>query len=327
MIEKIIQKKMAKYIKIISDLLMLPNGEVKNKKLLEALTKYSKFCYKHQLNAFYGLKDYASELDSLFIIDSKPEMEKVNEQEVWDVVEKLQEVLKENKVSGKLVKGITFDEAELLLKWDVTKAREIVGRKYGDINTLSLSGACGFMQILTLRPFQKLGVDVTLNNARFFPKANNRALHAFGTVNLPIMQGEIVSMKRYLLDASYRQFFTVKNCNEGLFYIDQAPYAGYFMERSVKEKKFAQELLEKGYVLATPEVMKMYGYGFSATSTLTLDNLEMIRELQEIPAEEYFETVLNSQMNYDNVGVLGTLEANGLLNFPVREEILKKEAS
>lgn len=94
-------------------------------------------------------------------------------------------------------------------------------------------------------PFENLGVKVTKNKAK--DTFGYRFNHSFGPATLPIEENGEVTMKTYLIDPTYRQFFSSVRCNEGRYYTLEEntglvanPDPGYF----VKDEKAARELLK-----------------------------------------------------------------------------------
>ena len=69
----------------------------------------------------------------------------------------------------------------------------------------------------------------------------------FWTVTLPIFDGTEVNDRIYLLDSTYRQFFSTVHCNAGMYdapldvFLQNTPSPGYF----VKDTSFAEELLAR----------------------------------------------------------------------------------
>ena len=87
--------------------------------------------------------------------------------------------------------------SDTILKYVVTNARKELSEDK-DIKNDSLAGCCGFTQMIDLLPFIDMGLPVTINNACTLP--NSSCKHAFGTVQLPILEGDKVVQKRYLID-------------------------------------------------------------------------------------------------------------------------------
>ena len=253
-----------------------PDTEEKSKRLSSLLTKYEKYCYKKKIESFneISLKKVYYPLENLsFIIESKPEIFELDEQEVKEAWNHLLYVLDNGG-------GISSEEAKLLLDWSVQKARLVLGRNINILND-SLNGSCGYSQMLTLIPFIKAGVKTTINNAKFFTK--NGPAHSFGTVTFPIEENEKIIDKQFLIDATYRQFFTTLRCNEGRYYSSRfpgrvSPDSGYYMIKYLDGRNIATEILKKGYIELTEEVLKKYASSFIA-ERLNIYNRRKIFEI------------------------------------------------
>ncbi len=285
-----------------------PDTEENAKELAELITKYAKYCYDHNIedyNKEAREKGYGDIENLSFIIESKPEFYELDEKEVSDAWNHLLEVLDNGG-------GISKEEADLLLKWSIEKARNVLGRSRGLMNN-SLTGACGYSQMLTLAAFLKAGVKTTLNNTSYFVKNGPR--HAFGTITLPIETNGIVEEKQFLLDATYRQFFTTLRCNEGRYYSARllgstGPDSGYYMINYLDGKKIATEILKKGYIELTPEVLTKYASSFIA-ERLNITNKDNIYEIYKNIKYEDLLRVLNEkqeELEYDEEEIEEALE-------------------
>ncbi len=185
-----------------------------------------------------------------FLINQPPIIKKVD-------IEKVKEAL----FHFEKHRYFTQEEVYLLLDWSINNARLNIEKLGVFIANNSLNGYCELGQLLTIMPFEKIGLSVTKNTTHtsfLYPYD-----HAFGTVTFPVLLGTIV-LKSYLIDVTYRQFFTTIRCNEGMYFTKEAfdlphfPAPGYF----VKDKKFAKKLMADGYILLTEQNAKKYGEPF-----------------------------------------------------------------
>lgn len=304
------KRKQIKYQTIIKDLLVLPDTEEKISMLQEALTKYYEFCSKNGLN-----KDlpFDNKLHEIFIIASNPDMPS-EFPNIELIADDLREALKINKEEG-LVTGLTMNEAETLLSYSITNARNILCNDR-DITTYSLEGECGHAQFLTLYPFYDLGCVVTINNVMDFPETSKHG-HAFGTVTFPIInENGIVSNTTFLVDATYRQFFTVYGCHKGRYYLNTGPEAGYFTVQSKEGKDFAKNLLKKGFVPLNLETIKLYGEGFRLS---LIKNITQINEAKKILPEDYMASLTTrvGEFDYNSEAIVEMLAEDNIL-FPTK---------
>lgn len=155
---------------------------------------------------------------------------------------------------------ILENEAINILNWTVLNAKEnlkeILKCLGKDIND-SLSGFCEITQAISLIPLENIGIKVTKNTAKdSFGYLYN---HAFGTATFNIISNEKIIEKTYLIDISYKQFFSTSKCNYGYYYKKDAiaPDPGYFAD-----KEFARKLLANGYIELNSETAIKYGKPF-----------------------------------------------------------------
>ena len=143
----------------------------------------------------------------------------------------------------------------------VQKERKYLMRRY-DLTCENLSGECrdsaeriildctskGFTDSMVLTPSTYLdGVEI----------------HNCTIANL--------NKKSYLIDCTYRQFFTNKN---------KESHCGIYMLNNEKRKEIANQLLKKGWIEATPENLKAYMDGFEMAKRKSFEETG-------ISAEEY----------------------------------------
>jgi len=168
-------------------------------------------------------------------------------------------------------KGIKEDDAINILNWTIVNTLDNLNSFLCQLGINAyrdcLDGYCEPAQAISIMPLENLGLKVTKNKAQdCFGYCYN---HAFGTVTFPIdIDGKIVE-KTYLVDPTYRQFFSTVYCNEGMYYSQHkvAPDVGYFAD-----KDFAKELLANGFIELTEESSKLYGLPFYKAS-LSLDSI------------------------------------------------------
>ena len=204
--------------------------------------------------------------------------------------------------------GLTSDEVKTLLEWIVENTRCVIEKDLNtDISNYNLGGFCGFGQAISLLPLIQSNINVTVNNAANFP--NGAVKHAFGTVVLPVKQDNKVINKWYLLDTTYRQFFTKEMCNESRFENPDnnegllcTPDPGYFMciadTASEKKINFSKELTKKGYVELTKENLIMYAQGFLYTS-IPQKKKEIYKYVENVDVNELKDSIIHNQVELD----------------------------
>lgn len=267
------------------------DSKKKSEDLAELLSRYYKFCYDNKIKAYDSV---LGELENIsYIVDSEPILFDVDEEKTTEAVEHLKEALNNGG-------GITEEEARLLLDWSIQKTRKILSEKSEvGIDKDSLNGLCGYCQMLTLTPFQDIGVKTTVNNAYKFGQHVHS--HAFGTVTLPIEENGTVTDKDYLLDASYRQFFTTLRCNEGRYYdlnYKSSPDCGYYLINYLNGKDVANEILKNGYIELTDDALKKYATAFVATK-LNIDTKDTLGQVLNTDLSTLKNTIQNNQTELD----------------------------
>lgn len=227
--------------KILLAIMDVYNEDMDNDKKHEVLSKlwtdYYKLSDKYNIKLDFAYQLYLIGESESYIIDEEPKRFVIDESRLDEDIDSFQ-------------KGndLTDEEIEILLQASVMNARcgfETLGI---DIKNNSLNGFCELGQALSLMPLENIGLEVTKNSAsESFDYPFN---HAFGTVTFPY-DG---ATKTYLIDTTYRQFFTTNRCNEGRYYQEEentglkvAPDPGYFIE----DEEFARNLMRNGYIELT----------------------------------------------------------------------------
>ena len=260
-----------------------PDTEDNSKKLSELYEVYETYCYEHGIPV-YNYLSYERGLDNVsnisFIIQSEPEIVDMDEEKVALAWNHLLDTLENGG-------GITEEEAQLLLTWSVQKTRTVLfdtNKDFGG-NNKSLIGMCGYSRMLSLVAFNKSGLKVTINNTSYFAESVSR--HGFGTITLPIEKDGIVEEKQYLLDVTYRQFFSTIKCIVSKYYspdnrVSSCPDVGYYMVNYLDGKEIAKEILKKGYIELTPEVLKKYACSFIVAGLNITDKDRIIQIINEV---------------------------------------------
>lgn len=255
------------------------SNDKKHQVLSDLWTKYYKLSEKTGIKLDFAYQLYLIGESESYIINQEPERFIVNKEELNKAISDL----KNNK-------DLTLDEIDTLLQASVENARSSFANLGIDVKTNSLNGFCELGQALSLMPLESLGLKVTKNTAKeSFGYPFN---HAFGTVTFPYNGGEIT----YLIDSTYRQFFTTNRCNEGRYHQEEentklkvAPDPGYFIE----DEFFARNLMRNGYVLLTKENATKYGEAFYKAS-LSLEKQENLNNSNI----NYYQNIISSKENY-----------------------------
>ena len=234
---------------------------------------------KHIIGNLYSLYYERCEMMGItegnneFIIDYEPETNIVDYTKVRDIVN----YYKKNKY-------MSIDQANYLLNWATHNTRRFISELGINIIGNSLDGFCELAQFVTLYPLEKMGFKVTKNTAQNDFDYNLN--HAFGTLTLNIKENDEIKEEHFLIDATYRQFFTKEKCNKGMYYMGKTPDPGYF----VKNKVFAKEIIKNGFIKLNEETAKEYGEPFYLSSL----------KPGEKPNKKinYYDNIINSNEDY-----------------------------
>lgn len=273
--------------------------EIKNKLIRKYNLLYFYQAQKNGIKKAYILDSDLEKLPQLYVVDQRPER--------FDIDYSLLETIN-------IEEALTIEQAHELLKWTVNNTRDNLIHLQpqidgDDYDNNSLMGWCGVSQFSTLYPLQKMGLKVTINNIREL----QRGSHAFGTVTIPIKNGSEISYKRYLIDCTYRQFFTIPY-NVVSRYLGSSLEIGFFINQNKDEIEFAKELLKNGFVEANLDNLKNYLKPFFYTSIpyediskvdecfSRLDIIDVIENKQDefgCTEEEFLYWGLNLQILHD----------------------------
>lgn len=217
-------------------------------------------------------------------IDEEPVILNIDDDFVKEIINKL-------KIDG----AISKDEAFVLLNYVVSYTRNYFSNLGINVKHHSLNGFCELGQYLTIKPFEMLGLKVTKNTCK--DSFGYKFHHTFGTISIPIKDEDKINNSVFLVDTTYRQFFTSVNCNEGRYYtlhesIDEIanPDPGYFVE----DNDFSRSLLRDGYVELTDDSAYLYGIGFYLTK-FSKDDVLSAKNDCDI---DFYSNIMNSKCDY-----------------------------
>lgn len=269
--------------KILLAIMDVYNEDMDNDKKHEVLSKlwtdYYKLSDKYNIKLDFAYQLYLIGESESYIIDEEPKRFVIDESRLDEAIDSL-----------KKGNDLTDEEIEIFLQASVMNARRGFATLGIDIKNNSLNGFCELGQALSLMPLENIGLEVTKNSASAsFDYPFN---HAFGTVTFPY-DG---TTKTYLIDTTYRQFFTTNRCNEGRYYQEEentglkvAPDPGYFVE----DENFARNLMRNGYIELTEETATKYGEAFNKAS-IPLKDIDKINESNI----NYYQRILNDREDY-----------------------------
>ena len=276
---------------ILNTIMNVYNENLPNKKkhdLLSSLwTNYYKLSYKLniQLDEAYNL--YLIGENESYAIYQEPERKEIDNKKLQIALNHYNEIK-----NNEFKEGLTNEEIKVLLDYSIENARKAFDSLGINVKTNSLNGFCELGQALTIMPLENLGLEVTKNSATAC--FNYPFNHVFGTVTFPYQDNDKVIDKTYLIDSTYRQFFSTVRCNEGRYYTEEentnlkvAPDPGYF----ITDIAFAKTLMKDGYIELTKENAKKYGEAFYKASI----SLKNIKYLQNSNTDYYYKIMFDNE--------------------------------
>ena len=251
-------------------------------------TEYYKLCCLNNIERQDGYNLYLMLENESYIINEKPIIKDIDPDKLETAVSNLEKAVSNTIMTD----GISLEDAKTILDWTVNNTRNNLGIMGINLNNNSLNGFCEISQALSLMPLEKIGLKVTKNTAKdAFSYPFN---HCFGTVTFPIYDNGKVIDKTFLIDVTYRQFFSTVRCNEGRYYtkeentkLDTAPDPGYFVD----DEYFAKELMANGYIELNDMTAEKYGKPFVMSSKTK--NMS-----KDIETQDYFNLIMSTSSNY-----------------------------
>ncbi len=294
---------------ILNTIMEVYNEDLDNDKkhqLLSTLwTRYYKLSEKLNIKLDEAYNLYLIGENESYIIYQEPERKRIDNKKLEIALNHYNEI----KNNG-FKEGLTEEEIKILLDYSVENARKSFENLGINVKTNSLNGLCELGQALTIMPLENLGIEVTKNSATAC--FNYPFNHVFGTVTFPYQDNGRVIDKTYLIDSTYRQFFSTMRCNEGRYYTEEentnlkvAPEPGYF----ITDIDFAKTLMKDGYIELTKDNAKKYGEAFYKASI----PLKELYKLDTKDNKDYYSLILLDNADY----IVRKSELEGLnLEFP-----------
>ena len=294
---------------ILNTIMEVYNEDLDNDKkhqLLSTLwTRYYKLSEKLNIKLDEAYNLYLIGENESYIIYQEPERKRIDNKKLEIALNHYNEI----KNNG-FKEGLTEEEIKILLDYSVENARKSFENLGINVKTNSLNGLCELGQALTIMPLENLGIEVTKNSATAC--FNYPFNHVFGTVTFPYQDNGRVIDETYLIDSTYRQFFSTMRCNEGRYYTEEentnlkvAPEPGYF----ITDIDFAKTLMKDGYIELTKDNAKKYGEAFYKASI----PLKELYKLDTKDNKDYYSLILLDNADY----IVRKSELEGLnLEFP-----------
>ena len=287
---KIVEKQ-KEYCAYIVEIAKKKSFPKKMENLNSLLILYYQFCERYQLEPFNI--EVKNALKDLYILESEPLLFEIDQNKLQEALVHLETVKNQNK--DQLQEGIRLEEAKVILDYVLQKVRKIlkecclVDVVHNSLNEYSKMG-----QEITMNMFLDMGLEVTINNDTIFTNLE-KPMHYFGTVAIPIKENDGVILNHYLIDSTYRRFFTFFQNHQGLLnkISLMSPQVGYYACQSKEGRIFSNELLKNGYVLLTSENAKIYGSSFAFHVFFNTE--EALKQCLTMDKEIYLKEILTQQ--------------------------------
>ena len=184
-----------------------------------------------------------------FVIESTPNKIDID----YDLISQI-----ENKLEDNI--PLSQDEAKYFLDYIVFITRT---KFTNDLDNYSFEWKCDTAISIIGNYLNSLNVNYNVCDTQKVI-TNNIKGHTFMIVNLNTENGTL----SYLIDPTYRQFFTKDTCNESNYTLINGIYVttpnpGYFIKEEDKEE--TKKLLINGYAILTNDIARIYGDSFYNT--------------------------------------------------------------
>lgn len=233
-------------------------------------------------------------------------------------IEELQRLTKQ------LSNDLKKEELEILIQGIINLIRkeyqEIINK---DLNAEMFTNKCDLFQAITYYIFRKLEFKVT-------PLQTQRIISNDVTGHSLIMI-EYHNFK-YLIDLTYKQFFEMNGCKKENYIINYdkglillAPLPGYYYLNNPQNVIIAKELIEKGYMEASEENLKIYFDSFYLTKRGKLIGGGLLTK-SNISGSVYLNACMNCQdeIHYTEEDLNNLGFSLYLPNEYFKEEIIRK---
>lgn len=226
-----------------------------------------------------------------FIIESTPMRTLIDDEILKNTIEHLNKGIED---------GLTEQEMNTILAWVVENTRKNLEAFYkGDITNEPLFLSCGFAQASCSIPLEKMKavapqIEITYNTTTDFKFVIPDLQHAFNTVTFPLKTHNGTVKKQYLIDTTFRQFFTKTMCENAKYQINENydivyfRHPGYYLCNRDDEEtiNFARKLLKRGYIELTDENLKKYENAFMYSSVFATYP-PAVHSIKELTTETY----------------------------------------
>lgn len=223
----------------------------------------------------------------------------------------------------------TKEDAEKLLDCIVYYARRNLSKSF-DIKNASLAKQC----ICTSYNVEEICSDIEIETIHIGvnQRLENGMYHHFTIVKVPM---ENKTYKNYLVDCTYRQFFTKNNSNPRRIGIMIGPIRGAsigsYMIKTERRKEIAECILTKGYIEVTPEVIKEYldaivysGRDKDYYEEHGLDYMNPEDIIPKYTAEDYINLIIKNKAAIGTSMDIAVDEIMGSNNVLLSEEDIRK---
>lgn len=191
----------------------------------------------------------------------------------------------ENKIINNI--PLSIDESKYFLDYIVYSTRL---KFTDDIDNYSFEYKCDTACSIIGNYLNSLNVKYKINDTN---KCITDGIcgHTFMIIELNTINGNI----NYLVDPTYRQFFTKDKCNDSNYILIDNRYVltpdpGYFIKD--EDKNLISNFLKNGYTILDENIARIYGNSFYNTKVLNYD-----KNYRSIPGSIYLNSFLKGTSN------------------------------
>lgn len=177
----------------------------------------------------------------MFILHTKPRLSSISEEEI-------------TKIQPKLKEGISESEIQTILDWIIYSVRRYLNT-LEDIFTSPLEQYDQLCTDKVTSLVHQLGLEVGTFN--FNNVKDCLVDHIANIVYIKCNNGTLIEDRIYLVDCTYRKFFTTDKCNINRYTNDAAPDLGLYVSVENYKKFLAEELISNGYIELTDSSAKL----------------------------------------------------------------------
>ena len=265
---------MSFWTKLIELITNVENNKDKNT-ITDSLKKINEFLKENEeriskKTVMSWIIDHSTILRETYIMESDPLIDKntgINYNDEMSADEKINHIAQKMRIILANPNDEEFEYSE-----DFIKRRD-------------LAGECLVTSEKVVKDCEVKGIEAkgyeTKNSLGIVKNGNSN--HAFSIVT--------INGKKYIVDCTYRQFFTLRNN------LDDRSKIGLIMMSDEERRKVAEQILRDGWIEATPENLKAYLDGFALSESEKTPSAEEYEMMLDEKSVKYKEKVNTGKKN------------------------------